>query len=474
MDQKSIGSFIQSLRKEEGLTQKDLGSKIGVTNSTISRWEKGDSYPDAGMYEPLSQALGVSVAELLSGRRMTDREYRNAADEKIISLARENEQGNPPYYRIVIILSGFISVLLIITELLRQAGIEFFSSSQLKYIAAFFMLSILMQICSGCLFNLSGGIRRFVTGNSDSTMVAEEVRAMKTAALINAVSGCITSITALSETVRYFHDSSRLVVNEMQALSPLLISLLINLILVAMAYCIGSAPKAVIFRRTSVAALLTVLIISYIFVLCQIQIYPDGKLYDDGFFIAQRNRTGNDGVQCYFKDFTNHPVKSNTDNAFSDTRDIFFNGKKQYLNGAFCLKSSSLTDLKNSTGADLELLKGTGFDNRENLALRCGTGKIRSIHVYMSDISASGKQIHCDVLYTVTVISPQQMIETIDTGDSDNVRISSFVTSYNDRCYLVDGRSDGSHDAYINDKGIIYHLNTDMPEKELKKCINGL
>lgn len=93
MDQKSIGSFIQSLRKEEGLTQKDLGSKIGVTNSTISRWEKGDSYPDAGMYEPLSQALGVSVAELLSGRRMTDREYRKAADEKIISLAQENEQG---------------------------------------------------------------------------------------------------------------------------------------------------------------------------------------------------------------------------------------------------------------------------------------------------------------------------------------------------------------------------------------------
>ena len=126
MDQKSIGSFIQSLRKEEGLTQKDLGSKIGVTNSTISRWEKGDRYPDAGMYEPLSQALGVAVAELLSGRRMTDREYRKAADEKIISLAQENEQGNPPYYRIVIILSGFISVLLIITELLRQAWREFF------------------------------------------------------------------------------------------------------------------------------------------------------------------------------------------------------------------------------------------------------------------------------------------------------------------------------------------------------------
>lgn len=475
MDQKSIGAFIQTLRKEKGFTQKDLGSMLGVTNSTISRWEKGDSYPDAGMYEPLSQALGVSVAELLSGRRMTDSEYRKAADERIVSLAQENEHGDKPYYRMIIVLSGFLSVLLITTELLRQSGIEFFASSQVKYIAAFFALSMLLQICSGCLSDLIGGIKRFLTGRSDSTMVPEEVRAMKTAVLINAGIGCIISIVAMGETVRFFHGTSGLEVHAMQAFSPFLISLLIDLILAAMAYCIGSAPKTKIFRRrSSVAALCAVLTISYIFVLCLIQLYPDGKLYDDGFFIAQNSRLDGNGVQCYFKTLANNPIRSNSDDAFSETGQIFFNGSKQSLRGAFCKKSSSLSALKNTIGADLDLLKGTGFDCRDNLAVRCGTGRIISIHVYLSDISASGHLMHCDVLYPVAAVSPRQMIETIDTEDNDNVHISSFVTAYNDKCYLMEGKSDDSRDAFINHKGTVYHLNTDMPEKDLKKWINGL
>lgn len=43
MDQKKVGTFIASLRKEKGLTQEALGERLGVTNKTISRWENGGS-----------------------------------------------------------------------------------------------------------------------------------------------------------------------------------------------------------------------------------------------------------------------------------------------------------------------------------------------------------------------------------------------------------------------------------------------
>lgn len=41
MDTKMIGSFLKELRKENNMTQEQLGERIGVTNKTVSRWETG-------------------------------------------------------------------------------------------------------------------------------------------------------------------------------------------------------------------------------------------------------------------------------------------------------------------------------------------------------------------------------------------------------------------------------------------------
>lgn len=41
MDQKEIGGFIATLRKDKGFTQEELGTYLGVTNKTVSRWETG-------------------------------------------------------------------------------------------------------------------------------------------------------------------------------------------------------------------------------------------------------------------------------------------------------------------------------------------------------------------------------------------------------------------------------------------------
>ena len=61
------GTTIRALREKKGCTQRDLAQQIGVTDKAVSKWETGKGLPDITLVEPLSAALGVSVAELLSG-----------------------------------------------------------------------------------------------------------------------------------------------------------------------------------------------------------------------------------------------------------------------------------------------------------------------------------------------------------------------------------------------------------------------
>lgn len=89
MNLEMIGLFLASLRKERGLTQEALGEQIGVTNKTVSRWEKGNYLPPAEMLKALSEFYGVSINEILSGRRLEAQEYRPKAEENIRS-AMEN------------------------------------------------------------------------------------------------------------------------------------------------------------------------------------------------------------------------------------------------------------------------------------------------------------------------------------------------------------------------------------------------
>ena len=61
------GATVKRLREEKGLTQAQLADKIGVSAKAVSKWETAKGLPDITLIEPLSQALGVSVLELMSG-----------------------------------------------------------------------------------------------------------------------------------------------------------------------------------------------------------------------------------------------------------------------------------------------------------------------------------------------------------------------------------------------------------------------
>ena len=83
MDMVQMGSFLAELRKGQNLTQAELGDKLGVTNKTISRWETGNYMPPVEMLEELSNMYGLTINELLSGKKLSTEEYKEMAETNI-------------------------------------------------------------------------------------------------------------------------------------------------------------------------------------------------------------------------------------------------------------------------------------------------------------------------------------------------------------------------------------------------------
>ena len=69
MNKERLGAFIGDCRRELGLTQRELAEKVHVTDKAVSKWERGLSYPDVTLLEPLAAALGLGVEELMACRR---------------------------------------------------------------------------------------------------------------------------------------------------------------------------------------------------------------------------------------------------------------------------------------------------------------------------------------------------------------------------------------------------------------------
>lgn len=90
MDMVLIGKYLAELRKENGMTQEQLGEKIGVTNKTVSRWETGTYLPPVDALEQLSNLYGITINEILSGRPLETSSYKEAAEENIKTILNES------------------------------------------------------------------------------------------------------------------------------------------------------------------------------------------------------------------------------------------------------------------------------------------------------------------------------------------------------------------------------------------------
>ena len=92
MDNLKIGRYIQHLRKNSGMTQKDLAEKLNVTFQAVSKWETGDALPDTGLLLDLCEILGTTADKLLNGGTLAARERGLMHMENVITGFRHMEE----------------------------------------------------------------------------------------------------------------------------------------------------------------------------------------------------------------------------------------------------------------------------------------------------------------------------------------------------------------------------------------------
>ena len=88
MDKQKTGELIKSVRIKKGYTQVELGDLLGVTNKAISRWEKGDSFPDIGVIEELSRILDIKIQDIVIGEIKEQNTDSETAVTEVVRVAK--------------------------------------------------------------------------------------------------------------------------------------------------------------------------------------------------------------------------------------------------------------------------------------------------------------------------------------------------------------------------------------------------
>ena len=153
MEKKTIGKFISALRKANGMTQKELGEKLFVSDKTVSRWECDECTPELSLIPSIAEIFGITTDELLRGQR-NNPERETAASEETVSKQKiksekqfklmldhtRRKYKNRTLISIGITLFGFIAVL--IANFGLSNGLIAFSLA-----TAFCVASEICQIC---------------------------------------------------------------------------------------------------------------------------------------------------------------------------------------------------------------------------------------------------------------------------------------------------------------------------------------
>ena len=139
MNTQKLGSFLKQLRKENNMTQEQLGERIGVTNKTISRWETGNYMPPVESLVLLSDLYGISINELLAGESVEDDKIKEVADENVTIVLEELEKEYQKFENKMLVILGLTTILTIAILILLPLD-------SLKNIVIFVMVIVLAFI----------------------------------------------------------------------------------------------------------------------------------------------------------------------------------------------------------------------------------------------------------------------------------------------------------------------------------------
>ena len=76
MTNKSMGDIICALRKEKGMTQKDLADMLNITDKAVSKWERNIAFPDTATIPKIAEIFGVSVEELMNAKSISGNRHK--------------------------------------------------------------------------------------------------------------------------------------------------------------------------------------------------------------------------------------------------------------------------------------------------------------------------------------------------------------------------------------------------------------
>lgn len=113
MDIQKIGAFLKELRKQNNMTQEQLGIRVGVTNKTVSRWETGKYMPPVECLKLLSDIYQITINEILMGEKLNEEHYKEASENNITIVLEEIEAKEKKFENTMFIVMGITSLLAI-------------------------------------------------------------------------------------------------------------------------------------------------------------------------------------------------------------------------------------------------------------------------------------------------------------------------------------------------------------------------
>lgn len=151
MDLISIGKFISEQRKLKGYSQVELANKLNISNKTISKWERGNGFPDVSLLLPLCEELDISVNELLSAKKLQESEYHERAEENLIQVIGRSRLS--PQERSI---NKILTITLVIWGVLMAVltRIDFFKSS-IPALIALLITTIIFLLSVGAIWSVT-------------------------------------------------------------------------------------------------------------------------------------------------------------------------------------------------------------------------------------------------------------------------------------------------------------------------------
>ena len=122
-----FGLFVAEMRKENHMTQAELATKIKVTDKAVSRWERGLGFPDIHLLEPLAEALGVSVLELMKSEKNVETNIKCGDADLIVTdtikaAEHQKQVERQQEKRMILITIGVVAISSIFALLFDHIG----------------------------------------------------------------------------------------------------------------------------------------------------------------------------------------------------------------------------------------------------------------------------------------------------------------------------------------------------------------